>query len=353
MRIIVTGCAGYIGRQLALLLRERGNRVVGIDRNPNGDGVLDEFIHCDLLEPERYAHALSEADLICHLAAAKDDWGLTAGEYYRDNVDATRALIDAGRAAGVTNWLFYSTVAVLGPSRTPLDEKAPFAATIPYGSSKAKAEELFHELAAKDREARILIMRPSAVYSPGAPPTTNIYRLIEAVYYRRFVTIGDGRALKTTSYLDNLLAATLFAMRFMNRGVQTYIYVDEPVLTTNELVEHTYRFLGRSRQAWRIPLWLAWPIAHVADAAAAVLKMDLPITAARIRKFCTSTNFTARALHRLGFAQPVSNEDALRATTEWYSDHQRQAGSDTSSGIRNRADRHPTPSAIPNRANRT
>lgn len=325
MKCCVTGSSGYIGSRLVTTLRELGHEVTGIDRIPPASSTPNRFIQVDLLEMRDLTSILTGADTVFHLAAAKDDWGLTAGEYYRDNLHATRALIDAGRAAGVKDWVFYSTVAVLGPSREPLDETAPATPVIPYGASKAEAETLFHELAAGDRHVRVLIMRPSAVYGPGAPPNTNIYRLIEAVHRNRFVTIGNGRALKTTSYLDNLLAATLFAMEHMDQGVQTFIYVDEPVLTTNELVEHAYHLLGRSRPTRRVPLWLAWPIAHVADAAATVLKVDLPITAARIRKFCTSTNFTARALHSLGFVQPVSNEDALRATTKWYLDRQSQA----------------------------
>lgn len=284
MQWCVTGSSGYIGSRLVTTLQELGHEVTGIDRRPASSSAPNRFIQADLLEASELACVLAGADTVFHLAAAKDDWGLTAEEYYRDNVHATRALIDAGREAGVTNWIFYSTVAVLGASREPLDETAPATPVIPYGASKAEAETLFHELAADDRHARVLIMRPSAVYGPGAPPNTNIYRLIEAVYRNRFVTIGNGRALKTTSYLDNLLAATLFAMEHMDQGVQTFIYVDEPVLTTNELVERAYHLLGRSRPTRRVPLWLAWPIAHVADAAAAALKVDLPITAARIRK---------------------------------------------------------------------
>lgn len=326
MNCCVTGSSGYIGSRLVSMLRQLGHVVTGIDRHPPRSSTPDRFVQADLLEASDLASILTGIDTVFHLAAAKDDWGLTPEQYDRDNVDATRVLVAAGRTTGIKNWVFYSTVAVLGPSREPLDEEAPFGAVVPYGSSKAKAEELFRELAAENPEHRVLIMRPSAVYSPGAPPNTNIYRLIDAIYRNRFVGIGNGHVLKTTSYLDNLIAATLFAMRFMDRGVHTYIYVDEPVLTTNELLEHTYRFLGRARPGWHVPLWLAWPVAHVADAAAAVLKVDLPITAARIRKFCTPTNFTARVLHSLGFVQPVSNEDALRATIKWYLDRQNHTG---------------------------
>jgi nucleoside-diphosphate-sugar epimerase len=59
-------------------------------------------------------------------------------------------------------------------------------------------------------------------------------------------------------------------------------------------------------------------LALIADGAAAVLRIDLPITSARIRKFCTSTNFSANKIRSLGFVQPVSMEDALDRTIDWY-----------------------------------
>lgn len=323
MKYCVTGCSGYIGSHLVSALRALGHNVTGIDRRAPTWQEPNRFVQADLLEAKGLAYVLANVDTVFHLAAAKDDWGLSSDEYYRDNLYATRALIEAGREATVKTWVFYSTVAVLGPSREPLDECAPVAPVIPYGASKAEAEMLFRDLAAEDCDTRVLIMRPSAVYGAGAPPNTNIHRLIDAVHRNRFVMIGNGQALKTTSYLDNLLAATLFALNFMDRGVQTYIYVDQPVLTTNELVERIYELLGRRQPAPRVPLWLAWPIAHLADTAAAVLNVDLPITAARIRKFCTPTNFSSHALQSLGFVQPVSNDDALRVTAKWYVESQR------------------------------
>ena len=52
--------------------------------------------------------------------------------------------------------------------------------------------------------------------------------------------------------------------------------------------------------------------------AADLAGIDFPITAARIEKFNTSTNFDGSAIRDLGFQQPVSNEDALFRTVKWH-----------------------------------
>ena len=322
MSILVTGSSGYIGSRLADDLNERGQSVFGVDRAPEPNAALADAVVGDLLDEETLDEARFDVDCICHLAAAKGDWGISEEEYYRDNLEATRNVIEAGKEAGVKDWVFYSTVSVHGPSHTPVGEETEFAPINPYGASKAEAEKLFYQLAEDDPEARVLIIRPSVVYGPGNPPSTNIYRLVDAICNRRFAMVGPGDAIKSTSYIENLLAATIFLMERMERGVQTYIYVDEPALTTGTLVERIYKLLGRSPPSWHIPLSVATPIATVSDWTADFTGIDLPITAARIEKFNRSTNFDASKIREDGFEQPVSNEDALRRTIEWHLHHE-------------------------------
>jgi nucleoside-diphosphate-sugar epimerase len=320
--LLLTGSSGYIGSRLASRLNEQGHSVFGVDRKQYNGNFFSDTTTGDLLEPSTLERTNLNVDCICHLAAAKGDWGISEEEYYRDNLEATRAIIEAGKDAGVKDWVFYSTVSTLGPHHAPVDEGADFNAINPYGASKADAEKLFHQLASEDPEARVLIIRPSVVYGPGNPPSTNIYRLVDAIYNRRFAMVGPGDAIKSTSYIENLLAATIFLMERMERGVQTYIYVDEPALTTGTLVERIYKLLGRSPPSWHIPLSVATPIATVSDWTADLTGIDLPITAARIEKFNRSTNFDASKIREDGFEQPVSNEDALRRTIEWHLHHE-------------------------------
>ena len=318
MSTLLTGACGFIGRLLAPQLEQRGYTLCGVDRQRDVPAGLDSFIRGDLCDPQVAQKAVAGTDRVLHLAAARADWGLSEEEYYRDNLDATQALIEAGKKEGVMDWVFYSTVSVMGPSRDPLREEAGFNPIEPYGASKAEAEKLFRQLAEDDPEARVLVIRPSAVYGPENPPDTNIYRLIDAIYNRRFAMVGAGQTLKSTSYIENLLAATFFLMERMERGLQTYIYVDEPVLTTEKLVTRIYKLLGKTPPSWHIPLSLAGTIAKVSDVAADFFDVDFPITAARIEKFNRSTNFDASKIRREGFRQPVSNEEALRRTVDWH-----------------------------------
>lgn len=322
MRVLVTGSAGYIGSHLVPRLKDLGHEVVGVDRVAR-PGTVDRFVHGDLMDGSVRERALEGVECVFHLAAAKGDWGIAEEEYFRDNYEVTERLIAAAKERGIYRWVFYSTVSAMGPSTVPLDETAPLRPVIPYGRSKAEAEALFEEWASDEDQLSVLIIRPSVVYGPGHPASTNIYRLIEAIRSGKFVMVGPGEAVKTTSYLENLIEATCFLFaRHEREGVETFIYVDRPALSTGELVERIYDLLGKKKPSWHLPLNLVKPFAYAADAAAAVTGIDFPITAARIEKFNTSTNFDGSAIREAGFRQPVSNEEALRATVEWHLQHE-------------------------------
>jgi nucleoside-diphosphate-sugar epimerase len=333
--ILVTGSSGYISRWLIPELKTKGYHVIGMDRQLSHNPGVDEFIRMDFHDENRLETILKSAEIVFHLAASKDDFGISEAQYFRDNVEATRSLIRAGKNSGVKHWVFYSTVGVMGPSTVPINEQTACAPTNAYGASKAAAEKLFHQLVQDDAQNQVLIIRPSVVYGAGNYPTTNIYRLIDTIYRNRFIMIGDGLVYKSTSYIENLIDATLFLFERRGPGVQTYIYVDEPVLQTAELVKKIYGFLHIPPKPWHLPLWLAKCLASVFDLAGTVSGINFDITASRIEKFCTATNFDASAIRRLGFRQPVSNEEALQKTINWHLQtqyHQHLPGNDLHQG---------------------
>lgn len=292
--------------------------MTGIDRiSPSSGREPDRFIEGDLMQREVLNEGLRNVDRVFHLAAAKDDWGISREEYFRENAGVTEALLEAAHDHEVFDHVFYSTVAVHGTGPEPKVEDAPFAPEIPYGESKVESEKLYREFAEEHDDSRVLVLRPSAIFGEGQPWRTNVHRLIEAIYHRRFLMIGEGTARKTTSYIENLLAANFFLLERLEGGLKTYIYVDEPIMSTRELVDIIYDALGRDPLRWSLPLSIAKPVATVADVAASVTGIDFPITAARIEKFCTSTRFDASAIRELGFTQPVDNEEAVRRTVQW------------------------------------
>jgi UDP-glucose 4-epimerase len=150
MRVAVTGGAGYIGSVVTEQLAASGHHVLVIDNLSKGhrDAVepAAQFAELDLLDSAAVAAALRDfgADAVVHMAAASlvGESVAEPARYYRNNVVAGLALLDAMRDAGVGRLVFSSTAAVYGaPEKQPIEEDDPTAPTNPYGQTKLAFEQ--------------------------------------------------------------------------------------------------------------------------------------------------------------------------------------------------------------------
>ena len=186
MHILITGAAGMIGRKLAQrLARDGGLNGQRIDKVTLLDVVppvqvlnfaaQTETVAADLSEPGEAAKAIAgRPEVIFHLA------GVVSGEAeldfdkgYRVNLDGTRALLEAIRAAGDgyrPRLVYTSSIAVFG---------APFPPSIPddfhltpltsYGTQKAIGEALIADYTRRGFCDGVGIRLPSIVVRPGKP----------------------------------------------------------------------------------------------------------------------------------------------------------------------------------------
>jgi UDP-glucose 4-epimerase len=154
-RLLVTGCAGFIGSNLVDRLLQRGHAVVGIDNFSTGqrrfiDSALTHprftLVEGDLLDDAALASAVVGCDRVFHLAANADVRFGT--EHPRRDLEqntlATFNVLEAMRAHGVKRIAFSSTGTVYGDAVViPTPESAPFPVqTSLYGASKLACEGL-------------------------------------------------------------------------------------------------------------------------------------------------------------------------------------------------------------------
>src|SRR3712207_5926051 len=121
MSWLVTGGAGYIGAHVVAAMQDAGESVVVLDDLSTGDptrvgdvplvkgSVADEVLVARVLRE----HAVQG---VVHLAAKKqvEESVRRPLDYYRENVDGLRALLQAVTAAEVPYFLFSSSAAVYG-----------------------------------------------------------------------------------------------------------------------------------------------------------------------------------------------------------------------------------------------
>ncbi len=154
-RIVVTGCAGFIGSNLVDRLLAQGHKVVGIDNFSTGqrrflEGALAdrafELVEADLLDLPALTETFSGSDMVFHLAANADvRFGTDhPRKDLEQNTIATHNVLEAMRANGIKRIVYSSTGSVYGEAAViPTPEDAPFPVqTSLYGASKLAAEGL-------------------------------------------------------------------------------------------------------------------------------------------------------------------------------------------------------------------
>ncbi len=236
-RILVTGCAGFIGARVCRLLLDRDQLVLGFDNLNSAYDVrlkewrLDQlkgdpgfaFRPVDVANRDEVARALDEAaasggvSAIINLAAragvrysVENPW-----IYYETNVVGTLNLLEVTRRLGIAKFVLASTSSLYGsqnplPYREEQDTDRPLS---PYAASKKAAETLcysYHHLYGLD----VTVFRYFTVYGPAGRPDMIPFRLAQWVTEGRPVIVyGDGTQSRDFTYVDDIAAGTIAGLQ--------------------------------------------------------------------------------------------------------------------------------------------
>jgi predicted dehydrogenase/nucleoside-diphosphate-sugar epimerase len=253
---VLTGARGFLGRELARQLAWRGFRVRGITRAASGeDRHVHQWVRTDLGRPIN-PDVFAGADVVVH-AASETAGGFEA--HQRNSIDATRHVLAAMRAAGVTRLVHVSSISVVRPPRSLRErqvEQTPRADGArwlgPYTWGKSEAERVVvEESAALGIEARIV--RPGALVDWMHPEVPG---LLGRRLFGRW-HLGLGRPGLPIAVCDVRKAARVIvwcAERFAQ--APAVLNLIDPALGTRRRVLERFRDEGwRGRMVWvPIPL---------------------------------------------------------------------------------------------------
>ena len=180
MHVAVTGAAGMIGRKLVARLGDDGRlgdaeleRLTLVDVEAPDPPPSGESFAGDLADPATAQRLVDgRPDVIVHLAAVVS--GEAEADFdkgYRVNLDGTRALLEAVRAAGYAPRLVLaSSIAVFGaPLPNPIPEDFATLPLTSYGTQKAIDELLLADYSRRGFVDGVGIRLPTICIRPGAP----------------------------------------------------------------------------------------------------------------------------------------------------------------------------------------
>lgn len=237
MTLLVTGGGGYLGSALVRRLRERGEavRVLGRNPYPHLEPLGVEQVQGDVRDSERVQAAMRGVTGVFHVAAKVGYWG--PYEAYRStNVDGTQNVIDAARAAGVSRLVYTSTPSVVigaegAAAGSDAAQPYPERYLSSYGPTKAEAER--RVLSANGSGLSTVALRPHFIFGPRDPQVVG--RVVARAKQGRLAQVGDGTNRVDVTYLDNCVEAHLAAYDVLAvagapcAGRAYFLGQDEPV----------------------------------------------------------------------------------------------------------------------------
>jgi UDP-glucuronate 4-epimerase len=250
MRVLVTGCAGFIGSHVAEALLAEGHDVSGIDgftdyyprplKEANLAGLLATagfaFREVDL-RTHPLDDVLDGIEAVIHLAAMPGlprSW-IDLDGYIGCNLLATGRLVDAAHRAGVRRFVQVSTSSVYGLEAVG-DEQMPTRPISPYGVTKLAAEHLV--LAHVDTHGfPATILRYFSIYGPRQRPDMAYRIFIDAMLAGRPITVyGDGSQSRSSTYVADCVRATLAALH-VGRVGEVYNIGGGETVTLSDVIE--------------------------------------------------------------------------------------------------------------------
>jgi UDP-glucuronate 4-epimerase len=225
MRVLVTGCAGFIGSHLTESLLEDGAEVVGVDCFNDNYGRAEklknleramewrgfEFVPIDLARGNLH-DLVTEVETVFHLAAepgVRASWGDRFELYLRNNVLATQHLLEAASQWSAHRFVYASSSSIYGQAeRLPTPEVETPRPFSPYGVTKLAAEHLC-EAYYGNYGVDAVILRYFSVYGPRQRPDMAFHRFCRAAIRGEPITVfGDGRQTRDFTFVGDVVRAT-------------------------------------------------------------------------------------------------------------------------------------------------
>ena len=281
--ILVTGSSGYVASDLIPRLKESQN-VYGLDLLPafNTDFIAD-------IGDKKILSLLETLNLnqliIINLAAARLDFGATANDYFKLNVEYHEKFLESLVGQNIRKFIHISSVAAFDGSNISYSEN--LKCDDAYRSTKYLQEELIQNWCNR-HDIELAIVYPSAIFSKDPRSDTNIGKLQSISKFLPF--IPSINVVKSLTYLPNF-SKFIIDLVEDKIPVRKYLTIEQPSLTVSRMIQI---ISGRSIRLLHIPYLelMMKTVANFLYVLGGFGRVDLKLTPNRVVKLFSDTSYS-------------------------------------------------------------
>jgi len=325
-RALVTGSTGFIGSAVTRALLSDGWQVTALVEPGADTGGLETFeverVEGDIRSAADVRRAISGCTSVFHVAALYRFWVRDPRLFYEVNVDGTREVLTAARAAGVRRVVYTSTVGTIGLAAVsggqPATETDYPDLRHLFGSYKRSKYVAEHEVLRASAEGLpVSLVQPTMPFGPGDRAPTPSGRLVVDFLNGRMPGYVD--TVLNVVHVDDVARGHLLAH---DRGAagRSYILGGEN-LSLQQILAELASITGLPMPRFRVPHAVALAVATISDTVEGRLLRrppHVPLEAARMST--TRMAFDdSRARSELGYA-PRPAHAALSDSVRWFVD---------------------------------
>jgi len=225
MKILVTGCAGFIGMHVALYLLKRGDEIIGVDNlNDYYDVILKQARLRRLESYEQFQFSklnLANKDMVkqlflekkpervIHLAAqAGVRYSLeNPHAYIEANIQSFTNVLEGCRYHNVEHLVYASSSSVYGSNTTlPFHESQNIDHPISLYAATKKANELMAHTYSHLFELPTTGLRFFTVYGPWGRPDMALFKFTKAILSGEPIDLyNQGNMVRDFTYVDDIV----------------------------------------------------------------------------------------------------------------------------------------------------
>ncbi|MDI6784371.1 MAG: SDR family oxidoreductase [bacterium] len=333
--ILVTGATGFLGKNLVIELRNRGEpvralvRPTSLKRRRVSSNKEDTFlalkelgvelVYGDITDETAVLKAMDGCQTVFHTAALVKTWVRDRLEYDRVNVAGLGNILNSAKKANIQKVIYTSSFIALGPTDgTIADENyslTPRTFHNDYERTKYLADQLARKYA--NDGFPLVILYPGVIYGPGELTQGNIVVNLIQQYLKRKLPglLGDGSKQWNYGYIDNVVNGHILALEKALPGARYILGGENASMQT--FIALLEELSGVPAPKWHIPYWLAELVAIGEELAAYLFNREPKNTRGTIEIYKHDWTYTsAKAERELGYSH-ISLREGLSRTLEW------------------------------------